>query len=225
MNRKNFNAPFELKKLDEGGMFEGYASVFGVKDYDGDVIVKGAFEESIARMKQNGKRPKMLWQHNPSIIIGKWIEMYEDDKGLYVKGTLFTDVEKGSEAYALMKHGELDGMSVGFNINNATAESGGRVIDDLELWEISVVTWGANPEALVSSVKCIQTERDFEQFLRESGFSQKEAKRITSQGFKCDDETSSRQKEDQRDVDLELKTALEEVLNIFKPTDEVKQNG
>lgn len=221
MNRKNFNAPFELKKLDEGGMFEGYASVFGVKDYDGDVIVKGAFEESISRMKQNGKRPKMLWQHNPSIIIGKWVEMYEDDKGLYVKGTLFTDVEKGAEAYALMKHGELDGMSVGFNINNATAESGGRVIDDLELWEISVVTWGANPEALVSSVKCIQTERDFEQFLRESGFSQKEAKRITSQGFKRDDETLSHQKEDQRDVDLELKKALESALNIFKQTKEV----
>ena len=221
MNRKNFNAPFELKKLDEGGMFEGYASVFGVKDYDGDVIVKGAFKNAIENFNKGNRRPKMLWQHNPSIIIGKWTDMYEDDKGLHVKGTLFTDVEKGAEAYALMKHKELDGMSVGFNINNATAESGGRVIDDLELWEISVVTWGANPEALVSSVKCIQTERDFEQFLRESGFSQKEAKRITSQGFKRDDETPSHQKEDQRDVDLELKKALESALNIFKQTKEV----
>ena len=220
MNRKNFNAPFELKKLDEGGVFEGYASVFGVQDYDGDVIVRGAFENSLKAIKEGGKRPKMLWQHNPSIIIGKWIEMYEDEKGLYVKGTLFTDVEKGREAYALMKHGELDGMSVGFNIQNAYSEDRNRVIDDLDLWEISVVTWGANPDALISSVKGIETKRDFERFLRESGgFSQKDAKRITSHGFEPVTEMVTEEKNDQRDVDSEIVTGLESLL------DELKKRG
>lgn len=217
MNIKRFNTPFELKKLDEGGIFEGYASVFGVKDSDGDVIVKGAFKNALARMADGGKRPKMLWQHNPSIIIGKWVEMFEDERGLYVKGTLFTDIEKGAEAYALMKHGELDGMSVGFNIDNAYTEDRNRVIDDLDLWEISVVTWGANPEALVSSVKSIDTERDFEQFLRESGFSRNEAKRITTQGFKKNSsETLDNQAENQREVDLEIIDGLKDLLSNLK---------
>lgn len=218
MIKKNFNAPFELKKLDEGGLFEGYASVFGVKDYDGDVIVQGAFKTSIEKYASSGKRPKMLWQHNPSIIIGKWIELREDEKGLYVKGTLFTDVEKGREAYALMKHGELDGMSVGFNMSEPRYEDGGRVIDDLDLWEISVVTWGANPDALISSVKSIDNERDFEKFLRESGFSRNEAKRITSKGFKSGI-TETVVEDDQRDVDSEIVNALKSAISAIKKGD------
>lgn len=217
MNTKRFNTPFELKKLDEGGVFEGYASVFGVKDSDGDVIVRGAFKNSLAKMADGGKRPKMLWQHNPSIIIGKWTDMFEDERGLYVRGTLFTDIEKGAEAYALMKHGELDGMSVGFNIDNAYTEDRSRVIDDLDLWEISIVTWGANPEALVSSVKSIKTERDFEQFLRESGFSRNEAKRITTHGFKKNSgETPDNQAENQREVDREVIDGLKDLLSNLK---------
>lgn len=217
MNKKNFNAQFELKHLEESGIFEGYASVFGVKDYDGDVIVKGAFKNSIEKFTKSGKRPKMLWQHNPSIIIGKWIDMHEDDRGLYVKGTIFTDIPKGQEAYALMKHGELDAMSVGFNIENSFIdESKNRVIDDLDLWEISVVTWGANPEALVSSVKSIETKRDFERFLIDSGFSQKQAKRITAQGFAESTETVDDKINDQRDVDLEIAQSLNQILNELK---------
>ena len=222
MKHKRFNTPFELKKLEEGGVFEGYASVFGVKDHDGDVIVKGAFKSSLERIMEGGKRPKMLWQHNPSIIIGKWIDMHEDDHGLYVRGTLFTDIEKGAEAYALMKHGELDAMSVGFNINNAYSENRDRVIDDLDLWEISVVTWGANPEALVSSVKSIETERDFEQFLRDSGFSQKEAKRITAEGFKTA-ETVVMEVENQRDVDQDVVDGLKALLNELSNKREIEQ--
>lgn len=186
MQHKTFTAQLEVKSLDDGGLFEGYASVFGVQDSDGDVIVKGAFSKSITAFQARSKMPKMLWQHNPSIIVGKFIEMREDDHGLYVKGSLILEVEKGREAYALMKAGELDAMSVGFNIASAGAgDMGrGRVIDEADLWEISLVTWGANPEALITSVKSIATPRDFEQFLRDSGFSRKEAASITSQGFK-----------------------------------------
>lgn len=195
MDTKKFTANLELKEFDESGKFEGYASVFDVVDSDGDIIVKGAFNTSIKKFSENGKMPKMLWQHNPSIIIGKFTEMREDEAGLYVKGQLITEVEKGKEAYTLMKEGVLDSMSVGFNILNAQKSNGGRVIDDLDLWEISIVTWGANPDAQVTSVKAIDTKRDFERFLRDSGFSKKQAVTITSHGFQ-DRSESDQQVED-----------------------------
>jgi len=206
MERKSFTAPIEVKSLDEGGVFEGYASVYGVQDSDGDVIVSGAFKSSIERFKETGKRPKMLWQHNPSMIVGKWLDVREDERGLYVKGSLILEVEKGREAYALMKAGELDAMSVGFNIAGATAGSGtGKVIDEADLWEISLVTWGANPQALISNVKSI---RDFEAFLRDSGFSRKQATAISARGYSALTEQSD---SDSQPVD-ELKT----LINAFR---------
>lgn len=186
MDQKTLTAPIEIKSLDEGGQFEGYASVFGVQDSDGDVIVKGAFERSLQGYQERGKYPKMLWQHNPTQIVGKWMEMREDERGLWVKGTLILDVEKGREAYALMKAGELDAMSVGFNISEATAgDMRGRVIEEIDLWEVSLVTWGANPDALVTNVKSIDTERNFERFLRDAGFSRKQSQAITAKGFRA----------------------------------------
>ena len=190
MQQKSITAPLEIKNLDEGGSFEGYASVFGVQDSDGDVIVKGAFLKSIEQYREKGKMPKMLWQHNPSIIVGKFMEIQEDDYGLYVKGSLILEVEKGREAYALMKAGELDAMSVGFNIEEAgDNQERGRVISSADLWEISLVTWGANPDAKVTSVKSIDSVRDFERFLRDSGFSRKEALAITANGYKSATDT------------------------------------
>ena len=183
MEHKSVTAQMELKSLDEKGTFEGYASVYGIEDYDGDVIQKGAFLDAVKNAGE-GKMPKMLWQHNPTIIVGKFTELREDANGLFVKGQLIQEVEKGKEAYTLMKAGVLDGMSVGFNISQASnRKGGGRDITKADLWEISIVTWGANPEALVSSVKCVDNKRDFERLLRDAGFSQKEAKRITAEGF------------------------------------------
>lgn len=185
MNKKHFTAPLEIKSLDDAGYFEGYASVFGVVDSDGDVIVKGAFKNSIDRYAKTGRRPKMLWQHDRREIVGKFLELREDDVGLFVRGTLIMEVQRGAEAYALLKAGELDAMSVGFNIVGEDPEgmqTSGRVITDLDLWEISLVTWGANPEALVTNVKTI---KDFERFLRESGFSRSQAAGIACKGYKA----------------------------------------
>lgn len=185
-DQKTLTAPIEIKSLDESGQFEGYASVFGVQDSDGDVIVKGAFQKSIESYQKRGKYPKMLWQHNPTMIVGKWTEMREDERGLWVKGSLILDVDKGREAYALMKAGELDAMSVGFNISEATAgDMRGSVIEEIDLWEVSLVTWGANPDALITTVKSIDTERNFERFLRDAGFSKKQAQAITADGFRA----------------------------------------
>lgn len=186
MVEKQLYVPFETKSLDDGGSFSGYASVFGVQDSDGDVIVKGAFANTLQRARESGRMPKMLWQHNPSQIIGKFTEMSEDDRGLYVKGSLILDVAQGREAYALLKAGVLDGMSVGFNIREGVRGAGaGRVIEEVDLWEVSLVTWGANPEALISNVKARKSIREFEAFLREAGFSRTEAKGIAAKGFKA----------------------------------------
>lgn len=212
--RKNMMAPLELtKSLDEGGGFEGYASVFGVQDSDGDVIVKGAFRKSIDQMQKTGRMPKMLWQHNPTMIVGKFTEMTEDDHGLFVKGRLIMEVEKGREAYALMKEGVLDAMSVGFNIGSAMpgdSKARGVVIDEADLWEISLVTWGANPEALISNVKHVKTIKDFERLLREAGFSRNEAAGLASKGYKAVFGQS------ESDPDNELIDELKSLTQMFK---------
>jgi HK97 family phage prohead protease len=185
MQLQHIKAPFEIKSLDEGGKISGYASVFGTLDSDGDVIVKGAFRDTLAMCREKGKYPKMLWQHDPSIIVGKWTDMIEDDHGLKVEGHFILDVEKGREGYALAKAGVLDSLSVGFNTQEAErGEMRGRVITKVDLWEVSCVTWGANPDAKFVA-KALKTERDFERFLRDAGYSRKEATAITADGFKA----------------------------------------
>jgi len=186
MEHKRFVAPIIKAETGEDGTFSGYASVFGVEDLDGDIIMRGAFSKCLGRCMEKGRMPKMLWQHEPSHIIGKWTKMVEDENGLYVEGQLINGIQKAEEAYALMKAGELEAMSVGFNIIDAGPNgTHGRVINELDLWETSLVTWGANPKALITHVKARSSIRDFELFLRDSGFSHKEAVAIASKGFRA----------------------------------------
>lgn len=213
MDHKQVTAGLEIKSLDEGGYFEGYASVFGVQDSDGDVIVKGAFSKSLAKAAETGRMPKMLWQHDHKQIIGKWVEMREDDNGLWVKGRLIMQVRQGQEAYALLKEGVLDAMSVGFNIPEGGYQGlHGKVIEIADLWETSLVTWGANPDAMVTNVKSIT---DFERFLRDAGFSRKQAKAISSDGYKA--------AFSQRDVDVDDEAT--QALNTLKAKIEELSHG
>jgi len=206
MNQKHFTSSLQLKAIDDTGMFEGYASVFGVEDSDGDVILKGAFKDTIAASKASGRMPKMLWQHDRKQIIGKWLEMEEDDSGLYVKGRMIMEVRQGQEAYALLKEGVLDALSVGFNIPEGGATGArGLVIEKVDLMETSLVTWGANPEALITNVKSI---KDFERLLRDAGYSRKEATAIASHGYKA--------ASDQSDSEAEALEATRTLLNKFK---------
>jgi len=177
------NAAFELKREpDEDGSFEGYASVFDVVDLGMDVVAKGAFTKSLG----SGRRVKMLWQHSMADPIGVWDEVREDDRGLFVKGRLLKDVQKGRETMALLKAGAIDGMSIGYRTIEAMAEAGGRVrkLLEIELHEISIVTNPMLPSATVTSVKSITTEREFEAFLRDAGYSRKEATALTLHGFR-----------------------------------------
>jgi len=183
---KFLSAGLNVKELDEQGRFSGYASVFGVQDSDGDVIVQGAFKRTLSEYERQGRKPKLLWQHMRHELIGSVTGIGEDEHGLWFEGRLIMEIQKAKEAYALMKAGELTEVSIGFMIREAAREQRGtgRVIEDVDLMEISLVTWAANPEARVTSVKARNDIREFERFLRESGFSRTEAVAIASKGFK-----------------------------------------
>lgn len=173
--------PLELKATPgEDGVFEGYASVFGVVDLGYDVVQPGAFTKSLAKRK-----PKMLWQHDMQNPIGVWEEVREDSRGLFVKGRLISDVMQGKEALALLKAGAVDSMSIGYRTVEAMME-GDRVrkLLEVDLYEISLVTFPMLPEATVTDVKSITTEREFERFLRDAGYSRSEAAAIALHGFK-----------------------------------------
>lgn len=148
-----------LKEAPEGnapdGTFSGYASLFEVIDSDGDIMAKGCFRATIAAARKAKRPPKMLWQHNRTEPIGVWTDLTEDEKGLRVEGRLVLETELGAKAYALMKAGALDGLSVGFNIIKAVrdAAKNARRIIEVDLREISLVTFGAMPGALVDGVK------------------------------------------------------------------------
>lgn len=175
------DAAWEVKAIDGAGegTFEGYASVFGTRDFGGDVVERGAFAESLKE-----RRPAMLWQHDHERPIGTWQVVEEDSHGLHVKGKLVVTSTWGRDAYELMKAGALSGLSIGFS-----RKKGGAVWDDvakvrrltaLNLHEISPVTFPMLDVARVSAVKAddsgMPTVRELEDALREVGLSRTDAK-------------------------------------------------
>ena len=135
-------------EVQEGSIIEGYASLFGAADQGGDVVAKGAYAASLGA----GRKIKMLWQHDPTLPIGVWDEVREDTSGLYVKGRILTSIEKGREAAELIEAGAIDGLSIGYQtIKAAKNEKGQRVLSELELWEVSLVTFPMLPSARVSA--------------------------------------------------------------------------
>ncbi|CUH63002.1 phage prohead protease, HK97 family [Thalassovita gelatinovora] len=123
-------------------MIEGYASYFGRPDQGGDIVQQGAYAASLAALKREGRAVKMLWQHDPAQPIGVWDVVREDSKGLWVKGRLLETIGKGREAAALIAAGAIDGLSIGYRTKRAVKnDKGQRVLTELELWEVSLVTF------------------------------------------------------------------------------------
>lgn len=136
----------------DGVRIEGYASVFGRPDQGGDVVAAGAYAKSLG--KRSAGAVKMLWQHDPREPIGVWDEVREDATGLYVNGRLLTEIARGREAAALIGAGAIDGLSIGYRTVRATKDDGGRrVLSELELWEVSLVTFPMLPDARVGGAK------------------------------------------------------------------------
>ncbi len=142
----------KVKSVTENGEIEGYASVFDELDSCGDIVVRGAFEKTICQMS-SGKYPKLLWQHDTSSPIGTIQELREDDYGLFVKAKLLLEIPKAQEVYSLLKNKVVDGLSIGYRVNHHYIKGGNNYLTDLELVEISVVTFPACLSAVVESVK------------------------------------------------------------------------
>jgi HK97 family phage prohead protease len=149
----------DITHVDADGSFSGYASLFGVADLSRDIVEKGAFLASLGRRGAGGV--KMLYQHDPTEPIGRWTDIRETAKGLKVTGQLTTTIARGRDVLQLMRDGVLDGLSIGFRTVNSRTDrkSGIRRLMEIDLWEISVVTFPMQPEARVSQVKAFDAAR------------------------------------------------------------------
>lgn len=146
-------AAIPLPITDATGQIEGYASLFGVRDSGGDIVSTGAFTRSLRRRGVRGV--KMLWQHRAEEPIGVWTSLVEDTRGLKVIGRLDLKVMRAREIFSLLRGGAVDGLSIGFRTLRAQKEKvlGARRLLELDLWEISIVTFPMLSEARITGVK------------------------------------------------------------------------
>lgn len=197
MKTRALNRPFEVKELGEDGEIVGYGSVFDVVDSYRDIVVRGAFLDSIQKMKAAGRKLKMLWQHRSDTPIGVWEEMAEDDRGLLLKGRLALSTYKGREVRELLKMGAVDGLSIGFSVPKGGEEydqsRNVNLLKQVDLWETSIVTFPANEAAMVEEVRsemiqrALSTKRNLERFLRDAGLPRTVAETLAS-AFEPDDQ-------------------------------------
>lgn len=201
----------KVKATDEAGSIEGYASVFGVRDSANEIVMPGAFSDSLARQQREGSYPLMLWQHNTQEPIGVWDDLSDDGKGLFARGRLLVDqnVPEADKAYALLKAGAVRGMSIGYREIDVEPASNteARKLLKLDLLECSIVSFPANRRALVESVKSDADvkaikfwkrfedlarkfrdgeplpAKEYEEILREAGFPKSVAVQIASVGY------------------------------------------
>jgi HK97 family phage prohead protease len=180
-----------LKSVADDGAFEGYASLFNREDLGRDIVLPGAFRDTLAARGTSGIR--MLFQHNPAEPIGVWEALHEDFKGLYARGRLMPSVSRARELLSLMQSGALDGLSIGFRTVKSHRDRlrGTRRIEKIDLWEISIVTFPLLPEARIATFKSRPfagrrpSEREFERWLtQDAGLTRTEARAILRSGFK-----------------------------------------
>jgi len=149
---------FDTKAISEDGTFTGYASVFGVKDRGRDIVMPGAFTKSLTTYPAG--RVKMLLQHDVREPVGIWLKFEEDGKGLKATGRLILETTKGRETYELMKAGAYDSLSIGYRTvrDEMDRKQGARLLHELELREVSIVTFAMNEAATISAVKTTGTD-------------------------------------------------------------------
>ena len=184
--------PLELKSLEEDGTFSGYGSVFNVVDKGRDIVVPGAFEQSLKSWAASGRSIPALWQHKPDEPIGHYPLVKEDDHGLFNDGELWLqDAPYARVAHRGMKSKAVTGMSIGYRVKREEYDkkSGNTRLLELDLVEISIVTNPMNDDARVADVKGmlesgeLPSITEFERFLREAGFSKSQAAAVANNGL------------------------------------------
>ncbi len=190
---KHRHVAFKTEKVSDDGTFKGYASVFGNVDSYDEIVEAGAFADSIKRQRKlNGPLP-VLWQHNAALPIGGDESIEEDEKGLKADGFLLIDaIPLAKQAHELLKRRVVKGLSIGYQVEASTMneKTGIRTLQKLALHEYSIVTFPANTLANVDSVKRavheghLPTLPEFEDFLREAGFSKTQATAVAGHGLR-----------------------------------------
>ena len=186
---KRLDVSFDTKSFhvdaEDERKFAGYANTFDHKDRAGDITQRGAFLKSLANHIAKGTNVKMLAHHDMTRPIGVWEKMVEDDKGLYVEGRLTQGVRDADEAYALLKDGALDSMSIGYRVvrEEYDRKSGANLLHEIDLHEISLVAIPANQESVITAVKSSPDVRSLEKSLRDAGLSRREAKVLLAKGI------------------------------------------
>lgn len=187
---------FKADAVKDDGTFSGYGSVFGNVDSAMEIVAPGAFAKSLVGLASSGDPLPALWQHQTDKPIGGYTALKEDERGLWVEGFLLKDeVQQAKEAYALMKRRLVKGLSIGYYVraDSYDEKTSVRTLIELDLREISPVTFPANEQAQVENVKSamqymlkageLPNTRMFEDFLREAGFSKSQAVAIATQGL------------------------------------------
>lgn len=172
---------FDLGATTDAGEIAGYAAAFNNVDSYRDRIAPGAFTKTLS----DGRKPKMLWMHDSGQPIGVWDELREDDRGLYAKGRIVTTTQLGREAYELLKAGAIDGLSIGYRtIRAEPGEDRTQILKEIDLFEVSLVTFPANDKARVVSIKQrleeIKSLADAESILRDAGLSRSVSTAVVS---------------------------------------------
>lgn len=154
MEEKTFS--FEIKELTEEGTFEGYAAVFDTPDALGEIVMKGAFNKTL----QEGKTRPLCWYHDIRQPIGL-VELSVDEKGLKVKGALDLNLRSAQEKHSLLKKKIIKGLSFGFKTIKDIWDGTTRMLKELKLFEVSLVTFQMHPDALVTAVKQWTEEKPY----------------------------------------------------------------
>lgn len=168
----HYSTPLEFKAPDAGGEFLGYLAVLDSPDMSGDVILPGAFRKTLTETKARGVPLPLLWAHDQSVVLGKFIELNEDAKGLHVRGRLTLETQAAREKYALLKDRSVTGLSIGYSVPDGASERRGdnRLLKEIDLHEGSLVSIPMHPDARVTAVKsaldCTHP-RELERLLRE----------------------------------------------------------
>lgn len=195
MNLKQRHVPFKIKDIDKTGEFSGYLSVFGNTDAYRDVVMPGAFDDSLTAWASEDALPPCLWQHDSANPIGPFTKLVPDDKGLYCEGLLLLqDVPQAKIAYACAKNKVVRGMSIGYTVNPDGETYDGKMnvnrLTSLNLMEGSWVTFPANIEAMLTDVKSafvsgdLPSLKEFESSLRDAlSCSRDDAHVIATRGF------------------------------------------
>lgn len=223
LTRETKSLKFEVKEFNEDSdyfMFEGYASTFGNIDLGDDVIVKGAF---IDTLKTNSNLP-ILWQHSMHEPIGNSVSVYEDERGLFIKARLpKADTLVNGRVIPQMKAGSIKEMSIGFFVKDYEIKGDLRYLKAIELFEVSLVTKAMNPQAQVTGFKSFKDVefkelKDIESFLKEGGLSQNEAKTLISKVKEFSIQRDAEEKRLQRDAEEKAKIIadLQNLTNFIK---------